>query len=104
MSRKSEQELLQLERKYCSFGDTVHYLEPPKSFERSEGSYLYDRDGTPYLDDDWTGHNGFRSKHVSGVQFARCDASIAYVHNHVSLAVYRAQCTVAGKETLPANW
>lgn len=50
MIPKSEAELLQLERKYCSFGDTVHYLEPPKSFERSEGSYLYDREGTPYLD------------------------------------------------------
>jgi 4-aminobutyrate aminotransferase/(S)-3-amino-2-methylpropionate transaminase len=50
MSDTSEQELLQLERKYCSFGDTVHYLEPPKSFERSEGSYLFDREGTPYLD------------------------------------------------------
>ena len=47
---KTEQELLALERRYCSFGDTVHYLEPPKSFERSEGSYLYDRAGTPYLD------------------------------------------------------
>ncbi len=47
---KSDAELLQLERRYCSFGDTVHYLEPPKSFERSEGSYLYDREGTPYLD------------------------------------------------------
>src|SRR5258706_7779717 len=50
MSDKSEHELLLLERKYCSFGDTVHYLEPPKAFERSEGSYLYDGDGTPYLD------------------------------------------------------
>src|SRR5947208_3471704 len=50
MSDKTEPELLELERQYCSFGDTVHYLEPPKSFERSEGSYLYDRGGTPYLD------------------------------------------------------
>ncbi len=25
-----EQELRELERKYCSWGDTVHYLEPPK--------------------------------------------------------------------------
>jgi 4-aminobutyrate aminotransferase/(S)-3-amino-2-methylpropionate transaminase len=50
MSRETEQELLQLERKHCSWGDTVHYLEPPKCFERSEGSYLYDGDGTPYLD------------------------------------------------------
>src|SRR5258708_33599817 len=46
----SEQELLELESKYCSWGDTVHYLDPPKSFERCEGSYLFDREGTPYLD------------------------------------------------------
>ena len=50
MTEMSEQDLLQLERKYCSWGDTVHYLEPPKCFVRSEGNYLYDRDGTPYLD------------------------------------------------------
>ncbi|PYR32802.1 MAG: aspartate aminotransferase family protein [Acidobacteria bacterium] len=50
MSNKTEAELLELERKHCSWGDTVHYLDPPKCFERSEGSYLYDREGTPYLD------------------------------------------------------
>ena len=50
MTEKTESELLELERKYCSWGDTVHYLDPPKCFERSEGSYLYDREGTPYLD------------------------------------------------------
>src|SRR5713226_3707551 len=44
------QELLELEQKYCSWGDTVHYLDPPKFFERAEGHYLYDREGTPYLD------------------------------------------------------
>ncbi|HWW83719.1 MAG TPA: aminotransferase class III-fold pyridoxal phosphate-dependent enzyme [Vicinamibacterales bacterium] len=49
-SARPEQELLQLEKKYCSWGDTVHYLDPPKLFERAEGSYLYDREGTPYLD------------------------------------------------------
>src|SRR5205809_1190443 len=46
----SEAELLALEQKYCSWGDTVHYLDPPKFFDRSEGSYLYDREGIPYLD------------------------------------------------------
>src|SRR5438034_11688888 len=45
-----EQELRELERKYCSWGDTVHYLEPPKFFDRAEGHYLFDRDGTSYLD------------------------------------------------------
>ncbi len=46
----SEAELLKKEKKYCSWGDTVHYLEPPKFFERCEGIYLYDKAGTPYLD------------------------------------------------------
>src|SRR5207249_952116 len=50
VSDHDEEALLELERKYCSWGDTVHYLEPPKFFGRSEGSYLYDRQGTPYLD------------------------------------------------------
>lgn len=45
-----EEELLALEREYCSFGDTVHYLEPPKIFDRCEGSYMFDAAGTPYLD------------------------------------------------------
>ena len=48
--RPTEDELLEMERKYCSYGDTVHYLEPPKFFERAEGSYLYDADGTAFLD------------------------------------------------------
>ena len=43
-------ELLELEKKYCSFGDTVHYLDPPKVFVDCEGCYLYDERGTPYLD------------------------------------------------------
>ncbi len=43
-------ELLELERKYCSFGDTVHYLEPPKIFVDCDGCHLYDESGTPYLD------------------------------------------------------
>ncbi|HEX8888535.1 MAG TPA: aminotransferase class III-fold pyridoxal phosphate-dependent enzyme [Pyrinomonadaceae bacterium] len=46
----NEEQLREMERKYCSWGDTVHYLEPPKIFERCEGNYLYDRDDTPYLD------------------------------------------------------
>lgn len=46
----SEAELLELESKYCSFGDTVHYLEHPKIFDRCEGSFIYDADNTPYMD------------------------------------------------------
>ena len=45
-----EADLLADEARYCSFGDTVHYVQPPKIFERCEGSYLFDGRGVPYLD------------------------------------------------------
>jgi len=48
--RLSEAELLALEAEYCSFGDTVHYTEVPKIFERCEGSFIYDGGGNKYLD------------------------------------------------------
>src|SRR5260221_878609 len=47
---EEERALLEKESRYCSHGDTVHYAEKPKFFERCEGSYLYDLDGTHYLD------------------------------------------------------
>ena len=43
-------QLLADEAEYCSFGDTVHYADPPKIFARCEGSYLFDSAGVPYLD------------------------------------------------------
>ena len=46
----SESELLELEAVYCSHGDTVHYTNPPKIFERAEGVFLYDAAGKEYLD------------------------------------------------------
>jgi len=45
-----EARLLADEAKYCSFGDTVHYVNPPKIFAGCEGSYIYDLEGVPYLD------------------------------------------------------
>jgi len=45
-----EQALLRDEARYCSHGDTVHYLEPPKLFTSCGGSFLYDVHDTPYLD------------------------------------------------------
>ncbi len=43
-------QLLEKEKIYCSYGDTVHYAQRPKVFERCEGSYLYDDRGAKYLD------------------------------------------------------
>jgi 4-aminobutyrate aminotransferase/(S)-3-amino-2-methylpropionate transaminase len=47
---QQEAELLKLEALYCSHGDTVHYTDPPKIFERCEGSFIYDAAGREYLD------------------------------------------------------
>ncbi|MTJ82450.1 MAG: aminotransferase class III-fold pyridoxal phosphate-dependent enzyme [Telmatospirillum sp.] len=46
----TDSDLLRDEAQYCSFGDTVHHINPPKIFARCEGSYLYDTDGKPFLD------------------------------------------------------
>lgn len=50
VSRDDTRTLLDLESQYCSHGDTVHYTDPPKIFERCEGSYIYDAEGRQYLD------------------------------------------------------
>jgi 4-aminobutyrate aminotransferase/(S)-3-amino-2-methylpropionate transaminase len=45
-----DEELVRKDAIYCSYGDTVHYAEPPKIFRRCEGSFLYDTADLPYLD------------------------------------------------------
>ncbi len=47
---QTEEDLLALEEKVCSHGDTVHYAKKPKIFAHCSGSYLYDSYETPYLD------------------------------------------------------
>ena len=47
---KLEKRLLKEESRYCSYGDTVHYLKNPKVFSECDGSFLYDYSGVPYLD------------------------------------------------------
>jgi len=46
----TDRELLELEARYCSYGDTVHYSDKPVIFEQCEGSWLFDTQGKPYLD------------------------------------------------------
>ncbi len=43
-------ELLKLEAKYCSWGDTVHYVPEPNIFKSCKGSFLYNREGVEFLD------------------------------------------------------
>jgi len=46
----TEAELRTLEAAYCSWGDTVHYLDHPKFFETCDGSYMFDAEGRRFLD------------------------------------------------------
>lgn len=46
----TDNEISELDNRYSSFGDTVHYLEHPKVFRECEGSFVYDTEGKPYLD------------------------------------------------------
>ncbi|HNX90438.1 MAG TPA: aminotransferase class III-fold pyridoxal phosphate-dependent enzyme, partial [Candidatus Omnitrophota bacterium] len=49
-SKTKHEDLLELESKYCSWGDTVHYVKDPNIFVRGEGSYLYDNKDHVFLD------------------------------------------------------
>jgi 4-aminobutyrate aminotransferase-like enzyme len=63
-------ELLGLEAKYCSWGDTVHYVATPNIFKSSEGCYLYDQDGVEFLDlQMWysAANFGYRNKRLNAV-------------------------------------
>ena len=46
----SDNEISELDKEYCSFGDTVHYSANPKIFRGCEGSFMYDSKDIPYLD------------------------------------------------------
>lgn len=43
-------EAMEREKKYCSYGDTVHYSDEPRIFKTCDGSFLYDHADTPFLD------------------------------------------------------
>lgn len=46
----TETKIRELDDKYSSFGDTVHYSKNPKVFYECLGSFMYDREHIPYLD------------------------------------------------------
>lgn len=99
MNFRDEKELRKLEEKYCSFGDTVHYAAAPKFFRSAEGSFLYDRDGAPYLDlQMWYSavNFGYRNSAISDCLKAQIDVlpqlACQYLHDEkVLLAAELAQ-------------
>ena len=50
MKDPEDAQILDLEAQFCSYGDTVHYVNPAKRFEASDGGFLYDAEATPYFD------------------------------------------------------
>ncbi len=46
----TEDEIRELDNKYCSWGDTTHYSKNPKIFADCKGSFMFDSNNTPYLD------------------------------------------------------
>lgn len=46
----TDEEILERDELYCSHGDTVHYDKVPKVFADCNGSFMYDSEGTEYLD------------------------------------------------------
>ena len=66
----SDDQIRQIDDKYCSFGDTVHYTEVPKIFRKCEGSFMYDSRDIPYLDIQmWysASNFGYNNKRISNV-------------------------------------
>jgi len=95
----SEGELLELEAKYCSWGDTVHYVDKPNIFKSAEGSYLYDTKGTEYLDlQMWysAANFGYKNKRLNAVLKKQIDTlpqlACQYLHEEkIRLAAKLAQ-------------
>ena len=46
----TDEEMLAIDKEYCTFGDTIHYDEVPKIFRDCNGSFMYDTENTRYLD------------------------------------------------------
>ena len=94
-----ENEIEALEAKYCSWGDTVHYVEKPTIFNRAEGPYLYDRDGVEYLDlQMWysAANFGYKNERLNNALKAQIDRlpqlACQYLHEEkVKLAAKLAQ-------------
>jgi prepilin-type processing-associated H-X9-DG protein len=57
--------------------------------------------GQDYPPDQWWNRYAFTSYHPGGVQFAMTDGSVHFISDDISLTVFRALSTRAGKEAFP---
>jgi prepilin-type N-terminal cleavage/methylation domain-containing protein/prepilin-type processing-associated H-X9-DG protein len=54
--------------------------------------------GGEFSPEDWHHQNGFKSKHIGGVQFCFADGHVRFIHDDIELGLYRALATINGKE------
>ncbi|WP_394762654.1 aspartate aminotransferase family protein [Phenylobacterium sp.] len=95
----SEAELRELDAQYCSWGDTVHYVDRPKFFETCDGSYMFDAEGRAYFDlQMWysTVNFGYRNPRLNAVAHRQLDhlpqAASQHLHREkVELAAFIAR-------------
>jgi len=92
----NDNEITGLDSRYSSFGDTVHYLEHPKVFRECEGSFVYDSEGTPYLDlQMWYSacSFGYRNKRVNDAIKDQMDTlpqvASQFLHESKALLAYK---------------
>ena len=99
MSNIDNATLLADEAKYCSFGDTVHYVSPPKIFAGCDGSYMIDDQDIRYLDlQMWYSavNFGYKNKRLEDVMKRQLDVlpqiASQYLHpTKIELAKWIAQ-------------
>ena len=92
----TDNEISELDNRYSSFGDTVHYLEHPKVFRECEGSFVYDTEGKPYLDlQMWYSacSFGYRNKRINDAIKDQMDTlpqvASQFLHESKSLLAYK---------------
>ena len=72
----SDEDVLNLDNKYCSYGDTAHYSNVQPIFRGCEGSFMYDGNSTPYLDlQMWYAscNLGYKNKRVADAVISQLD-------------------------------
>ncbi len=91
MNTLTQEELLNLESQYCSYGDTVHYADQPVIFEKCEGSWMFDMEGRPYLD---------MQMWYSAVNFGYRNREIEEAHNRQMAALPQVASQYLHKEKI----
>jgi 4-aminobutyrate aminotransferase-like enzyme len=91
----TDEQLLEVESKCCSYGDTVHYVDPAKIFDHCEGSWLFDTADKPYLD---------MQMWYSAVNFGYKNAEIADAHQRQMDKLPQLACQYLHKEKIQLSY